>query len=115
MHKDLGGTHNEYLRINVGTPAFCHLYPHQLRGGEEKRRAIGNRVCQEVHCMLNPFWLLLGGLGYSLQLAPGSFPRALTKQEERDYLARSRQGDLDARNKLIEHNLRLVAHITKDS
>lgn len=65
--------------------------------------------------MLNPFWLLLSGLTYSLQLSPGSFPRALTRQEETEYLEKSRQGDLDARNKLIEHNLRLVAHITKDS
>lgn len=63
--------------------------------------------------MLNPVWLLLTSLTYPLQLSPGSFPRALTKQEEAEYLAQSRQGDLDARNKLIEHNLRLVAHITK--
>lgn len=63
--------------------------------------------------MWNAFCLLLGGLTYSLQLSPGSFPRALTKQEETEYLTRSRQGDLEARNKLIEHNLRLVAHITK--
>lgn len=63
--------------------------------------------------MLNPFWLLLTSVAYPLQLSPGSFPRALTKQEEADYLAKARQGDLEARNKLIEHNLRLVAHITK--
>lgn len=63
--------------------------------------------------MWNAFYLLLGGLTYSLQLAPGSFPRALTRQEENDCLTKSRQGDLEARNKLIEHNLRLVAHITK--
>lgn len=64
--------------------------------------------------MLNPVWLLLTSLTYPLQLSPGSFPRSLTKQEEAEYLAKSRQGDLDARNKLIEHNLRLVAHITND-
>lgn len=63
--------------------------------------------------MLNPFWLLLGGLSYPLQLSPGSFPRALTAQEERTCLFQARQGSLEARNKLIEHNLRLVAHITK--
>lgn len=63
--------------------------------------------------MLNPFWLLLTSVAYPLQLSPGSFPRTLTKQEEADYLAKARQGDLEARNKLIEHNLRLVAHITK--
>lgn len=63
--------------------------------------------------MLNALWLLLNSLMYPLQLSPGSFPKALTSQEEACYLARSQQGDLEARNKLIEHNLRLVAHITK--
>ena len=60
--------------------------------------------------MLSAVWLLLGSLTYSLQLAPGSFPKALTAQEEAHYLA---LGDLEARNVLIERNLRLVAHITK--
>lgn len=63
--------------------------------------------------MLNVLWLLLGSLSYSLQLSPGSFPKALTPQEEAYYLELSLKGDLEARNKLIEHNLRLVAHITK--
>ena len=63
--------------------------------------------------MLNALWLLLGSLTYSLQLSPGSFPRALTPEEEAAYLALAQQGDLEARNKLIEHNLRLVAHITR--
>lgn len=43
----------------------------------------------------------------------GSFPRPLSAQEEKEYLERFKQGDLDARSKLIEHNLRLVAHIIK--
>mgnify|MGYP004565380049 CR=1 FL=1 len=43
----------------------------------------------------------------------GSFPRPLTLQEEQTYLTRMHQGDREARNKLIEHNLRLVAHIVK--
>ncbi len=43
----------------------------------------------------------------------GSFPRPLTAQEERDCLERASQGDEEARNTLIEHNLRLVAHIVK--
>lgn len=63
--------------------------------------------------MLSAVWLLLGSLTYSLQLAPGSFPKALTAQEETHYLALAGQGDLEARNVLIERNLRLVAHITK--
>ncbi len=43
----------------------------------------------------------------------GSFPRTLTAAEERDCLERAAEGDEEARNKLIEHNLRLVAHIVK--
>ena len=58
-------------------------------------------------------WLMLSSLIYSLQLSTGSFPKPLTAQEERHYLALSAQGDLDARNVLIERNLRLVAHIMK--
>ncbi|MBR4291271.1 MAG: sporulation sigma factor SigK [Oscillospiraceae bacterium] len=50
---------------------------------------------------------------YSLQLQTGSFPRPLTAEEERDYLQRSAAGDLEARNILIERNLRLVVHIMK--
>ena len=58
-------------------------------------------------------WLMLSSLIYSLQLSTGSFPQPLTAQEEQRYLALSAQGDLDARNVLIERNLRLVAHIMK--
>ena len=58
-------------------------------------------------------WLILSGLLYSLQLQTGSFPKPLTAEEERQYLQRSAQGDLKARNILIERNLRLVAHIMK--
>jgi RNA polymerase sporulation-specific sigma factor len=58
-------------------------------------------------------WLMLGSLFYSLQLSTGSFPKPLTREEERQYLARSAAGDLEARNILIERNLRLVAHIMK--
>ncbi len=63
--------------------------------------------------MLAAVWLMLSGLLYSLQLNTGSFPRPLTEQEEQYYLSLSAQGDLDARNVLIERNLRLVAHIMK--
>lgn len=59
-------------------------------------------------------WLLLilSGTFFPLRLSgSGSFPRPLKAEEERDYLQRMAQGDMEARNKLIEHNLRLVAHI----
>ena len=62
-------------------------------------------------------WLLLtlNGLFFTLRLAgaTGSFPRALKREEEQELLQKMAQGDLDARNQLIEHNLRLVAHIIK--
>ena len=45
--------------------------------------------------------------------SPGAFPPALTAAEERELVAKMEQGDNDAKNKLIEHNLRLVAHIIK--
>ena len=58
-------------------------------------------------------WLLLGSLFYALQLSTGSFPKPLTEAEEQHYLELSAAGDLEARNILIERNLRLVAHIMK--
>ena len=63
--------------------------------------------------MIAAAWLMLSSLIYSLQLSTGSFPKPLTAQEERHYLALAAQGDLAARNVLIERNLRLVAHIMK--
>ena len=56
-------------------------------------------------------WLLLGSLFYTLQLRSGSFPKPLTEEEERFYLTLSAQGDQEARNILVERNLRLVAHV----
>ena len=59
-------------------------------------------------------WLMLSGMLYSLRLsAGGSFPKPLTLEEEHYYLEKSAAGDLEARNILIERNLRLVAHIMK--
>ena len=63
--------------------------------------------------MLGAVWLMLSTLLYSLQLSTGSFPRTLTEAEEKHYLELAANGDLEARNILIERNLRLVAHIMK--
>ena len=66
--------------------------------------------------MLSPvIYLVLNGLFFTLRLSGGggSFPRPLKAEEERKYLERCAQGDLEARNILVEHNLRLVAHIVK--
>lgn len=58
-------------------------------------------------------WLMLSTLLYSLQLSTGSFPKPLSAEEERYYLNLSAKGDLEARNILVERNLRLVSHIMK--
>lgn len=59
--------------------------------------------------------LLANSLFLTLRLTgnPGSFPKPLSAKEEQLYLERSLAGDLEARNILVEHNLRLVAHIIK--
>ena len=41
------------------------------------------------------------------------FPEQLPEEKELEYIKKAKKGDMDARNKLIEHNLRLVAHIVK--
>ncbi len=43
----------------------------------------------------------------------GSFPQPLSAKEEKDCFSLMKNGDVSARNKLIEHNLRLVAHVVK--
>lgn len=62
-------------------------------------------------------WLsaLAGGfLYFALHLtASGSFPRPLTAAQERECLQKIKEGDQQARDYFIEHNLRLVAHIIK--
>ncbi len=58
--------------------------------------------------------LLMNSLLLMLRVAPGdSFPKPLSREEEKRYLDRWLAGDLEARNVLVEHNLRLVAHIVK--
>ena len=58
-------------------------------------------------------WLIISSMLYSLRLSNGgSFPKPLTAREDRNILSAA-QGDLEARNVLIERNLRLVAHIMK--
>ena len=66
--------------------------------------------------MLSPWiYLMMNGLFFTLRLSGGggSFPRPLKPEEERECLERLAAGDLEARNTLVEHNLRLVAHIIK--
>ena len=60
--------------------------------------------------------LLKSSLFLSLHLSSSlsSFPKPLSAEEEQEYLARWSQGNLEARNVLIERNMRLVAHIIKN-
>lgn len=60
------------------------------------------------------FGILSGIIFFALHVtAANSFPKPLSSDEERDCFERMKKGDISARNKLIEHNLRLIAHIIK--
>ncbi|MGI5935632.1 MAG: RNA polymerase sporulation sigma factor SigK [Oscillospiraceae bacterium] len=61
------------------------------------------------------FMFLVSSAFLTLRLGSnqGSFPRPLSAEEEKKYVELCLKGDVEARNKLIEHNLRLVAHIIK--
>lgn len=66
--------------------------------------------------MLSPaLYLMMNAMFFTLRLSggSGSFPRPLKAEEEKLYLERCAAGDMQARNILVEHNLRLVAHIVK--
>jgi len=65
--------------------------------------------------MLDAILNLLGGIfAFAGHIGGGSsFPEPLSPEEERDCLDRLEKGDPEARRLLIEHNLRLVAHIAK--
>ena len=58
--------------------------------------------------------MLLGGTLLMLRISPaGSFASPLSKEEEQMYIDRWLEGDIEARNILVERNMRLVAHIIK--
>ena len=66
--------------------------------------------------MFGFLWELLSRISMLLILhvtGGGAFPRPLSESEEEKYLQLARKGDINARNVLVEHNLRLVAHIVK--
>lgn len=65
--------------------------------------------------LASTFLLLINGAFLTLRLGnrSGSFPKPLSADAEKQYVERWCEGDIDARNVLIEHNLRLVAHIIK--
>ena len=58
------------------------------------------------------YWLFRDALFFFGMLSGrSSFPKPLTREEEAAAVAAMRQGDEEARQRLIEHNLRLVSHI----
>lgn len=61
------------------------------------------------------FMILVSSALIMLRLGENStsFPRPLKSNEEQEYILRMQEGDAEARNVLIEHNLRLVMHIIK--
>ena len=68
----------------------------------------------EVFMLSAALLLFANTLLFTLRLSGGgSFPKPLSAEQEKMYLERYAQGDLEARNILIERNLRLVAHIIK--
>lgn len=59
--------------------------------------------------------LLMNSLLLMLRITPGeSFARPLSHEDEQKYLTLWAEGDIEARNKLVEHNMRLVSHIMKN-
>lgn len=60
-----------------------------------------------INLVTNIYYLALHVTG------AGSFPQPLSAKKESELLEKSRAGDINAKNTLIEHNLRLVAHIVK--
>ena len=58
--------------------------------------------------LIHELMFLAGYVGNSI-----AFPKQLSAEEEKKYLDLFKKGDMNARNILVEHNLRLVAHITK--
>lgn len=65
--------------------------------------------------MFNFFlWLSSYFYVFILHVCRGSsFPKPLSEEKEQEYIEKCKAGDISARNKLVEHNLRLVAHIIK--
>ena len=73
-----------------------------------------NRMLRGDFMLETAFMILMNSMFLMLRIAPGdSFPKPLSREEEREYLERWQAGELEARNILVEHNLRLVTHIIK--
>ncbi|MFA5577558.1 MAG: RNA polymerase sporulation sigma factor SigK [Tissierellaceae bacterium] len=69
---------------------------------------MGNLILLILNIIIRPFAILCGYM-----VNTNSFPKPLSKEDEKKYLKLYALGDEKARNILIERNLRLVAHIVK--
>lgn len=79
-------------------------------------QAVLHKMCYQIIkgvVMISMFFSGLMFLFLRVSGSTASFPAPLTKREERDYFDRMAKGDMNAREVLIERNLRLVAHIAK--
>ena len=65
--------------------------------------------------LLELIWTILGKIVFFTGAigAKSSYPKPLSKEEEERCLALIAKGDVEAKNKLVRHNMRLVAHIVK--
>ena len=64
---------------------------------------------------LELLWTILGRIVFFTGAlgTKNSFPKPLSKEEEERYLMLAEKGDKAARDKLVKHNMRLVAHVVK--
>ena len=87
----------------------------EIRSAASRESGSRGFVLRQGGLMLSAALLLFANtLLFSLRLSGGgSFPKPLTAAEEREWLEKYAQGDPEARQVLIERNLRLVAHIIK--
>lgn len=63
--------------------------------------------------LFNLLNILIGNLSFLGSYSNEMFPPPLSNEEEKKCILKMKAGNKEARNKLIEHNLRLVAHIVK--
>ena len=61
-----------------------------------------------IRYIINNFFFLLGYMG-----GANTFPKPLSAKEEKMYFDLYKEGDMDAKNVLIERNMRLVVHVVK--
>lgn len=73
------------------------------------------KYCRRCIFLFDFLWNLIQELLFMAGYIGGgnAFPKQLSPEEEKEYLKRYKDGDMHAKNMLIEHNLRLVAHIAK--